>query len=161
MLDMDHKNVPDVVVEPHRTNCDNFRIVDMAFWFGITSLIRPFTLERIPASRILASTKHSLSAATSDHQLQTTQSLQTCLRRYPSDGLTASSRARVTGAEHGLAPRDQYLFLECSSSSSSVNSPVSRAIERQRTWSTYCITGTDFEWVPDSAHESGHKWKRN
>jgi hypothetical protein len=131
----------------------------MAFWFGITSLIRPMSLERIPASRILASTKHSLSAATSIHRVQTTESQQACPRRYPSDELAASSSAKVTGAERGLAPRDQYLFLECSGNS--VNAPVSRIIERERNWNTYCITGTDYEWVPDSAHESGHKWKRN
>jgi hypothetical protein len=159
MLDMDRNNVSNVVDERDRTNCDNRRIVDMAFWFGITSLIRPISLERIPTGRVLASTKQSLSAATSGHQLQTTQSLQRCPRRYPSDGLAASSSAKVAGAEHGLAPRDQYLFLECSSSS--INAPVSRVIERERMWSTYCITGTDYEWVPEYAHESGHKWKRS
>jgi hypothetical protein len=106
----------------------------MAFWFGITSLIRPISLDRIPTSRILASTKQGLSAATSDHQLQTTESLQACPRRYPSNGLTAFSSAKVAGAEHSLARRDQYLFLECSGNS--VNAPVFRVIERERSWST-------------------------
>jgi hypothetical protein len=76
MLDMDRNNVFDVVVKSHRTNYDNCRVVDMAFWFGITSLIRPISMERIPTIRILASTKQRC-AATSHHQLQTPESLQT------------------------------------------------------------------------------------
>jgi hypothetical protein len=155
MLDMDRNNVCDVIVESDITI---YRVANMAFWFGITSLIRPVSLERIPTSRILASTKQSLCAVTS-HQLQTTESLRTCPRRQPCDGFVASSSAKVAGAEHGLALRDQYLFLKYSGNS--IDAPASRAFERERNGSTYCITGTDYEWVPESAHRSDHKWKRS
>jgi hypothetical protein len=128
MLDMDRNNVFDVVVKSHRTNYDNCRIVDMAFWFGITSLIRPISMERIPTIRILASTKQRC-AATSHHQLQTPESLQTFHRHQPSDGFAASSGAKAASAEYDLVPGDQYLFLECSDNSA--NASVSRAIERE------------------------------
>jgi hypothetical protein len=128
MLDMDRNNVSDVVVKSHEPNYDNCRIVDMAFWFGITSLIRPISMERIPTSRILASTKQRCTA-TLHHQLQTPESLQIIHRRQPSDGFAASSGAKAASAEYDLAPGDQYLFLACSDHST--NAPVSRAIEKE------------------------------
>ena len=124
----------------------------MAFWFGITSMIQPTGLERIPASFVLASMKQGLSAATSQPR---TQQIQRSSKTYsyftPNfGGLDAMCYT---------TPRDQYLLLKCSDGRGSAS--VSRAMERKRDSSTYCITGTEYEWMPASAHRAGCKWKQS
>lgn len=129
-----------------------YNLIAMAFWFGITSMIRPTGLERISASFVLASMKQGLSAATLELRMQQIQrSSQTYSYFAPNFG----------GADVmcNTAPRYQYLFLECSSGRG--NDLVLRATERERDSSTYCITGTEYEWMPASAHRAGYKWKRS
>ena len=124
----------------------------MAFWFGITSMIRPTGLERIPASFVLASMKQGLSATTSLPQTHP-------IRRTPQT--YSYFTPNFSGADDmcSTTPRDQYLYLKCSERGG--ESLVSRALERERDPSTYCITGTKYEWMPESAHRSDHKWKRS
>lgn len=127
----------------------------MAFWFGITSMIRPTSVERIPSSFVLASMKQGLSAATSHSQTQTQQTQltpQTYSFFAPSFG-GADSKCNTT-------LRDQYLFLKCSDGRCGASS-VSRVVEREPDSGTYCITGTGYEWMPASAQRAGHKWKRS
>lgn len=61
--------------------------------------------------------------------------------------------------ENVAAPRDQYLFLKCSGDNG--DSPVSRAMQKERDWSTYRMTGTEYEWMPELMQHTGHRWKRN
>ena len=134
----------------------------MAFWFGITSMIRPTGLERIPSSSILASMKQGLSVATPQSQTQHPQSTT-----QPFDCRQQSSKSigpftpNFGGVDtiYNIVPRDRYLFSKCSERGG--NSLVSRTMERERSSSTYCITGTEYEWMSVSAHRTGHKWKRS
>lgn len=134
----------------------------MAFWFGITSMIRPASVERIPTSFILASMKQGLSAATSQPQTQQaerTPQTSSYRPRYSEPiGPFTPSFGRTDGVCN-TTPRDQYLFLECSNKIGSAS--VSRAMERELDLSTYCITGTEYEWMPVSAYRPGHKWKQS
>jgi len=141
-----------MLTKAHKTKHFEYHLFAMAFWFGITSMIRPTGLERIPASFVLASVKQSLSAATSQSQKQQIQrSPQTYFYFTPNFG-GADTVCNTT-------PRDQYLFLECTGGRG--NASVSRAMERERDSSTYCITGTKYECMAASACRAGHKWKRS
>jgi hypothetical protein len=129
-----------------------YYLVAMAFWFGITSMIRPTGLERIPSSFVLASMKQGLSvASTQSHTQQMQRTPQPYSYFTPSFG--------GADAMYSITPREQYLFSRRSEHRG--GSLVSRVIERERSSSTYCITGTDYEWMPASACGPGHKWKRS
>lgn len=136
----------------------------MAFWFGITSMIRPAGLERIPSSFILASMKQGLSAATPQPHTQHT-CIERTPRRYPYHPRSSEPIGPCTpnfggtGTLYNTTPRDQYLFLKYSDERG--HASVSRAIEREGDSSTYCITGTTYVWMPASAHRPDHKWKRS
>lgn len=131
----------------------------MAFWFGITSMIRPIGVECIPASRILASTKPAITSL--QQQSQTQELPQTSFHRKTSSKPAVPFGPCIMGVNAGnfTASIDQYLFLRCSGDHG--HSPVSRAMQKERDWSTYCITGTEYEWMPESMQHTGHRWKRS
>ena len=115
----------------------------MAFWFGVTSMIRPTGLERIPSSFILASMKQGLSAATTksrEPSIQHTAPPSAACQLQLSE-LVESPRPSVGGirATSITKPRDQHLYLKCSSDSG--GDIVSRFIERERSPSTYVSLG--------------------
>jgi hypothetical protein len=149
-------------IEGGYPNYSYCHLIVMAFWFGVTSMIRPTGLERIPSSFILASMKQGLSAAASQSQTQHSRRTPQPFAYRPR---SSEPRGRFTpsfggaGTIYNNTPRDRYLFLKCSDDG--VNVSVSRVMERGRDSSTYCITGTDYEWMPVSAHRPDHKWKRS
>src|ERR1700712_984361 len=106
----------------------------MAFRFSVTSMIRPTGLERIPSSFIATtqsrrpSIQHAAPPSAAG-QLQSSELVEPV--KSSVDGMSAISITK---------PRDQYLYLKCSSDSG--GDIVSRVIERERSSSTYCITGT-------------------
>lgn len=139
----------EISTKAHKPKHFKYHLIAMAFWFGITSMIRPASLERIPASFALASMKQGLSAATSQQQIP--RSPQTYSHSTPNFG-GADALCNST-------PRDRYIFLKCRDDRG--NALVSRIMERERDSSTYCITGTEYEWMAASAYRAGHRWKRS
>jgi len=134
----------------------------MAFWFGITAMIRPAGLERIPSSFVFASMGQGLSAATAQSPTQQIQRKpqNSCHQPRSSEPIGPFTPSfGGTGTTYNATRRDQYLFLECSNKLG--NAKVSGAMERERDSSTYCITGTEYEWMPASGHRPDHKWKRS
>jgi hypothetical protein len=134
----------------------------MAFWFGITSMIRPVGLKRIPSSFILAPMKQRLSAATPQsqtHHSQSTPQPFNYQQRWCEPVGPFTSNFGGAGTIYDATMRDRYLFLQCSERGG--DSLVSRAMERERGGSTYCITGSEFEWMSVSVHRLKHKWKRS
>lgn len=130
----------------------------MAFWFGITSMIRPNSLEHIPstlrhipalAEGTLQARRRSprcLAALSHHHRLSDPVHIQ-----YPN--------IRGTNVNALTSLRNQYLFPECGGHQYS--NPVSRMMDQKRHSSTYCLTGSEYAWMSESAHQSRQKWEQN
>lgn len=130
----------------------------MAFWFGITSMIRPTSLESIPPTL-----RHI--PALAEGTLQSRQRNQRSLAVLPhhhrlSDPIYISHPSiRGPNANALTLLRDSYLFLECGGRK--LSSPISRIIDQERRSSTYCLTGSEYAWMSESAHQSDQKWEQS
>lgn len=138
----------------------------MAFWLGITSLVRPIALERsIPQTRVLALAEQRLSLVRSSQQpSQLLLYSPTELRTTPWRLKTLAHGVRGTdaGCNITLRDRERYRFLECSGRSGE-RLLLRTSVERLRDTGVYCITGTGYEWMAIGMEDDGRgcKWIRS
>lgn len=146
----------------HLSNKPERKTPTMAFWFGITSLVRPIALERsIPQTRVLALAEQRPRTSQQPSQLlYSPTELRTTPWRLKT--LAHGVRGSDAGCNITLRDRERYRFLECSGRRGE-RLLLRTSVERLRDTGVYCITGTGYEWMAMGMEDDGRgcKWIRS
>lgn len=116
----------------------------MAFWWGITSMIRSSAPECIPPSRVIAPLTQSLGSSVNRAG---------ALTKYQT-----SSYARDGGRESDVGIQDGYALQKPNPGDREAKIP--RSLHTNPATSTYCLTGTHYEWTQKSDKHMDQQWKQ-